>query len=417
MRRTSVFRLTGWVILILIAGSGSAAAVDGAAALRALLPLTPSPLQTPTLPPLPPGPVLPSPGTSPTASTGPQTAWARPASDAAGAAVVVEGAHWKPSTPVYFYFDRNDTSSFVQAHPDRGGRFAVCFTLPERSIGSHTWRLCQDCGLPTENKASVPFTVTSASSRQSRDPRCASPPSAAFNLPSDKSATPRPTSSPTKPAVDPNPAPLPPPGHDVASSAKRALDLQTERGYIAFNPVRQMRVADRERVEVNIRRALSEDLTDTVKQQLSEGLGKEGKVEFDTLSVGDVMIVRLDENDSFTIDPITQERQVLGDDVTTWAWDVTPRTAGRHSLVLCVEVEILLEDRRLAPQGSCKFEREIEVKVNPLASTSSFMTRNWQWLVGGPIGTAVFAWLAREGWLKRKRNPSGEGSSPQESGS
>jgi hypothetical protein len=193
----------------------------------------------------------------------------------------------------------------------------------------------------------------------------------------------------------------------VGSAAQQALELQTEEGYIAFNPVRRMRVAEPERIRVNIRRALAQQLTDEVKEQLSKDLGGEGKVEYDTLKVGDFTIVRLDENPNFTIDPISPTRQALGDDVATWMWNVTPTKAGKHSLILCVEVEIKLQDRDVAPQGTCRFERQIEVDVNPLHSTSSFMSGNWQWLIGGPIGTAALAWASRQTWLKRKKDAAG----------
>jgi hypothetical protein len=344
----------------------------------------------------------------PTPAT-PPTAVVRPPSDSRGGAIVVEGSGWKPLTAVSFYFAPSDPSPFLQVRTDREGRYGLCFTLPNRSVGTYEWRVCQDCGTPAEVRVKVPFAVTSSPSIQPRDTRCPSPPAGPMAFIGElplHSPTPSPQQT-EPPTSSPKPSASPTEGRSVGSAAKQALELQTEDGFIAFNPVRLMRVAEPERIEVNIRRALAQQLTDEVKEQLSKGLSDAGKVEYDTLTVGDVMIVRLDENPNFTIDPISPTKQVLGDDVSTWMWDVTPTNAGRHSLILCVEVEIKLEGRDVAPQGSCRFEREIEVGVNPLYSTSSFMSRNWQWLIGGPIGTAALAWASRQTWLKRKKDLSG----------
>jgi hypothetical protein len=179
------------------------------------------------------------------------------------------------------------------------------------------------------------------------------------------------------------------------------------RGYIAFNPSSVMRVGVSERIGVNLRKAFTQDLLDAVKRDLTSGLKGRGTPEFQQLDVGDIMVVRLDGLGAFGVQTITPERQpLLNDRITRWEWDVIPKEAGNHSLILCVDIALDVQGHGEVPISNCSFERVIQVKVNPAFQLESFLANHWQWILGTPFVSAGLGWIAHRGWKrKRQRSP------------
>jgi hypothetical protein len=174
------------------------------------------------------------------------------------------------------------------------------------------------------------------------------------------------------------------------------------RGYIAFNPSRLMRVGVSERIEVNLRKAFTTDLLDAVKRDLTSGLVGRGNVDFQQIDVGDLMVVRLDGLGAFTIQNITPDRQpLLKDRVTRWEWQVIPKQAGVHSLILCVDIAVEMPGRGEVPISNCSFERAIHVRVNPAFALENFLGNHWQWILGTPLVSAGLGWIGHWVWKRR----------------
>jgi hypothetical protein len=102
------------------------------------------------------------------------------------------------------------------------------------------------------------------------------------------------------------------------------------------------------------------------------------------------MDARLLDRD-FTIDPHQRQemRRITGD--TTWSWDVTANAEGKNLVDLFVGHVLQRGEIELTPQwvepapvhhGVVKV-----IKVDPVREESTFVSRNWRWLV--PVGIAL----------------------------
>jgi hypothetical protein len=388
---------------------------------------SPAPSAAPSEPPSP----APEPGTSQSVVVGPGSIASfpfvllRPDTGSPGDVVEIEGAGWDPTNRVSIFFASGDADPTFQVTANGEGRFKLCAPVPARPPASYALKVCQHCGASDEVSTDATFVVTAQDAPRSPG----SPGEAAVSLscravetpsPSPREPSvlpivvlppsgPRPSPTALPPRLSPRPPqPSPPPqlspmGQQVEAAVNQEVD-QIQRGFIAFNPSRQMRMSVPERVEANILRAFSDELTGAVQDVLSQGLTGPGRPEFAELDVGEAMTVRLEGRGAFEVHAITPENQALVEDrVTSWKWDVTPKSAGTHSLILCVDIQILVPQRNPLPISNCSFERLIHVRVNPVASSRSFFTGNWQWVIGGPVGTALFAWIARARQRRRRR--------------
>lgn len=348
----------------------------------------------------------------------------RPDKGAPQGVVEMEGAGWDPSNRVSVFFASDDPTPSFQVTANGEGRFRLCAPVPVRPVGSYTLKVCQHCGSSGEVTTNAVFDIVAGSGLSGAPSRACrtialepepgpgpgpgpSPSVLPVTVLPATGPKPSPTELPTRQSPRP-PQPSPAPrlsvlGKQVEAAVNQEVD-QIQPGHIAFNPVLEMQVSIPERVEANIQRAFSDGLTQAVKDELAKGLTGPGRPEFDKLDVGEAMTVRLEGRGAFDVHNITPENQALVDDrVTSWKWDVMPKDAGTHSLILCVDVQILVPQRNALPISNCSFERLIHVKVNPVASSRSFFGNNWQWLVGGPLGTALFALLARTRQKSRRR--------------
>jgi len=151
-------------------------------------------------------------------------------------------------------------------------------------------------------------------------------------------------------------------------------------GQILFNPPKKMRVGVREKVEVRISKNITEEL--------STGLKGRGEAQIENISVNTFMKVRL-TGDNFDIKPLSEEEQVVSDEgFTQWEYDVIPNKSGNQILQLIVTVRIKI------PGGEEKitypvFERDINVKANPIYSITHFIEGYWQWIISSVIAIIV----------------------------
>ncbi|MGH2732549.1 MAG: hypothetical protein ACRDJG_06380 [Actinomycetota bacterium] len=381
------------IILLLFLQPGR---IDSAGA-SASVAATPTPSVTPSSP---------NPSPSPSASELPVLEL-RPDEGRIGTRVEANGANWDPSSKVRLFFDEDDSSPIFDLTADSEGRFGACLTVPDRPPGSYTFRACQHCDTEQEFSTNSLFRITVTQEQPLPENRCRllalseGVLEATGPEPTPK-ADPEIARARRPPGPRPTSSPLPPDQKQLETAVNAAFGIAP--GYMAFNPSREMRIGEVERVEVNIRRALAEDLTEAVKKQLRSGLTGRGRPDIDRIEVTDVLEVTLRGFRAFEIDEITPATQrLLGEEVTSWKWNVEPKQSGPHSLILCVNIQVQTPGGR-DPRSNCSIERIIRVQVNRPLAIRTFLANNWQWILGTPIVGALGRETYRR-WKRRRESP------------
>ena len=199
----------------------------------------------------------------------------------------------------------------------------------------------------------------------------------------------------------PPPPPPSPAGAPIAGAADDLGAIVREKvkalsaGKILFNPPEEMVVAQKVRVEARITPDLAADL--------STGLKGPGKPISEEIKVSPFMKVKLHgSEEEFLIASFSDEEQPLldlpGRKFTQWEWDVTPKDSGWHSLALSVKAVIKISNRPDVYYDYPVLERKIHVKLNPVHTTTSFIGKYWQWLVGTLL-IPLIGWLYNR-WRK-----------------
>lgn len=173
--------------------------------------------------------------------------------------------------------------------------------------------------------------------------------------------------------------------HDLPPAIKRREEIRLEQlriGAIAFNPPSEMREAVRERISARV--SLPEELQGVTVETLTEGLQGRGDARVEPLAVGgDNMKVTL-TGSSFAIEALDPEPQDLRPGMyREWKWDVTPRKAGRQSLVMTAFV--VFEGENLEFKS---LEQPIDVRVSR-QGVGDWLGRNWQALMSASGVTGV----------------------------
>jgi Cu/Ag efflux protein CusF len=179
---------------------------------------------------------------------------------------------------------------------------------------------------------------------------------------------------------------------DMGALGKLAQKALTP-GRFAFEPTREMRQGQPERVFVRV----SPDLV----SDISHGFAQHPEVS--AIKVTPVMrsllVARPEE---FSVQAIGEDRKVLRAPFTEWAWYVTPLAAGSKNLQVLVYATLTLPPGdRQEPLEVFSKGAEIHVHVAPAFVIGRFVAANWQWLVGSPLIGAL-AWLFNR---SRKRRP------------
>ena len=211
--------------------------------------------------------------------------------------------------------------------------------------------------------------------------------------------TPTPTPSPG-PETAPTATPTPTPSVTPILSFQELIEEELEKlssGRILFNPPEEMKVGIEERVVVRLTKDITENLT--------EGLEGPGTPQIEPIEVGTFMMVTLTGGDSFDINALSSEEQVVKPvGFTEWSWDVTPLTSGRQELHLTVTVRILIPGQDEQKIDWLVMDKQISVEVNPPYTFKRFIECYWQWIVATIISAiAVIPIILKLGGRTRKK--------------
>lgn len=173
--------------------------------------------------------------------------------------------------------------------------------------------------------------------------------------------------------------------------AQRAIEAAVKRGLLVFNPPAEMRQGSSDRLEVGIAR--SPDL----KEVLLEGLRGHGHPLFEEIRTSSVMRVEL-KGEAFGVISHSAAEQIVAP-TARWEFDVIPRRAGVHTLILCVCLFLKVAGLTASGEGLISepvLERSVRVRVSVGYSTQRFVATNWQWLIATIVGLAggISAWIA-----------------------
>jgi len=145
-------------------------------------------------------------------------------------------------------------------------------------------------------------------------------------------------------------------------------------GRILFDHPEKMKVGIEERVVVRLTKDITENLT--------EGLKVAGAPQIEPIEVGTFMTVELTGGDSFDINALSSEEQVVRPvGFTEWSWDVRHLKSGRQELHLTVTVRILISGQDEQKIDWLVMDKQISVEVNPSYTFKSFTECYWQWIV------------------------------------
>lgn len=167
--------------------------------------------------------------------------------------------------------------------------------------------------------------------------------------------------------------------------AKREL----QQGSIVYNPPERMRLDERARIEARVTRRSDETFT---KGLQGKGTPREEKLPVGTKMRGELI------SDDFNITPLRPEVQMLrAKGFRSWVWDIKPLRTGDLTLTLLLSV--VYEGDTLDSES---FDRNITVNVSPSYATSSWLSRNWDELLGALGVTAVGAISGILAFLRRR---------------
>ena len=168
-------------------------------------------------------------------------------------------------------------------------------------------------------------------------------------------------------------------------------------GRILFDHPEEMKVGIEERVVVRLTKDITENLT--------EGLEGVEAPQIEPIEVGAFMTVTLTGGDSFDINALSSEQQVVRPvGFTEWSWYVTPLKPGVQELHLTVTVRILIPGQDEQKIDWLVIDKQISVDVNPPYTFTRFIECYWQWIVGTIISAiAVIPIILKLGGRTRKK--------------
>jgi hypothetical protein len=163
---------------------------------------------------------------------------------------------------------------------------------------------------------------------------------------------------------------------------RRAVTELVDKGQLLFNPPKQMRFGQTERVEVRVTRTLEMDA------ELLKHLRGRGEPQLKEIQTAPKMAVTLKSvGGGFDIQPFSDEEQdVTQDEVTAWEFDIRALKPGQQLLNLCVSLRIPVQGQPVMHKSIPVFEAKIDVQVGfPTRVGLVISAAKWQWI----IGTAV----------------------------
>ena len=173
-------------------------------------------------------------------------------------------------------------------------------------------------------------------------------------------------------------------------------ERELQPGSIAYNPPQQMRFDERTRIEARVTRHPDSTFTSNLQ-------GK-GASRVEELPVGTKMRGEL-LSDDFSVTPLRPEVQQLGaKGFRSWVWEIRPSRTGELSLTLVLSV---VYDGDILDYRS--FDRTINVSVTPTYAAGSWLSRNWDKMLGasGVTATVVVGAIVAIFRRRRARKPEG----------
>jgi hypothetical protein len=215
------------------------------------------------------------------------------------------------------------------------------------------------------------------------------------------------------------PPPAPPPDDNGTESSLDEALKKLRDGNVAFNTPGQMLVGKPKIIEAK----LSVNLTsDALRKQLEDPAGLPtgdrsdpplaGRKESAPLLVADRMNATLSGGSSLEVSPSGPQQQMIShQQVTTWAWQVTPKQAGTQYLLLSFDAVFTIHGKE-GTRNINTFKRTIEVEVGWPQTPDEwfewfknlFEKLSWLWVtVLVPVGL----WM----WARLQKKPPPGGSS------
>ena len=169
-------------------------------------------------------------------------------------------------------------------------------------------------------------------------------------------------------------------------------------GEIAFNPPDEMRLGESYKILVRI----TQNITGEAVEELKAGLTQTGTVvQTEFIKVSSEMKAELTtlQDEDMDILALSETEQSLGQNgYTEWEWRITPLKSGIKILFLGVSAIIRIPGEQPTIHSISVLEKEIDIEVNVMYSTLTFLGDYWQWLLISIINTIL-------GWLIIKRKP------------
>jgi hypothetical protein len=157
---------------------------------------------------------------------------------------------------------------------------------------------------------------------------------------------------------------------------------------VGFNAPEQMNAGVHEKVELRMAENLPEDLLVKLKEL--------GIKDADKIVAGSSIKARL-VGDSFEIQPSgEEEKNVSGEGLTPWIWDVTPVRAGTQPLLLLMTINVKVPGGGNETKELPVFTKPAQVARSPAFATIRFLRSRWPWFALGFISTGVAVWLLRK---------------------
>ncbi len=209
-----------------------------------------------------------------------------------------------------------------------------------------------------------------------------------------------PNRSPSSIEPEPVPAGPPPPMSSDDDLIEQSL-ARLKKGNLAYNTPQKMKTGQTARVTARI--APGEISLETLESGMPSGAGTTTATAPTPISTRMKMTLK---SADFNITQLSSEEQFVGGDTPTeWEWDVVPKHAGTLSLHLAAVVELGNLSRDFT-----SVDREIAVRVDPIAAVTNFAAANTVWIfttLGGAIA-ALWAW-----WRKRRKRKTPDWETPE----
>ncbi|MGL4499120.1 MAG: VWA domain-containing protein [Planktothrix sp.] len=208
----------------------------------------------------------------------------------------------------------------------------------------------------------------------------------------------------------PNKNPLP--SLPVGSSSKLAEIIESlPEGIMAYSCPNEMTVGITDTCTVRIANneylsSFQDALTDRRRKFLEDTLNDGTKKNFERVELNYVsseMTVKIIAK-NFKIYPQEkgESQPIIDNDFTSWQWDITPKKSGIQKIKFTASVILEVPGyQKTIPKHYEEQVVEVQVKVNPSYSITSFIENNWQYLtavfvVSSSLGIVLLVWHKRK---------------------